>query len=67
MMQPAESQDEDSEDTSAAGASGGVVDVFSGVSIRVSRAHTPPSLTLVFLSFLPTIFSSLCPRYPLLA
>lgn len=41
MMQPAESsQDEDSEDTSAAGAgagaSGGVADVFSGVSIRVS-------------------------------
>ena len=37
MTQPTESQDEDSEDTSAAsaGASGGVVDVFSGVSIRV--------------------------------
>lgn len=43
MMQPAESsQDEDSEDPSAAsasaGASGGVADVFSGVSIRVSTS-----------------------------
>ena len=41
MIQPTESsQDEDSEDTSAASASasasGSVVDVFSGVSIRVS-------------------------------
>lgn len=53
MMQPAESsQDEDSEDTSAAsagaGASGGVADVFSGVSIRVSTMYIFKESTYVY-------------------
>lgn len=45
MTQQPESQDEDSEEPSAAaGASGGVVEAFSGVSIRVRK-----ELTIIYI------------------